>query len=163
VSGAERGGTGGPSPPAEDREIVTTRILDAPREIVFRAWTEPEHLLRWYGPKGFTSTFDEFDARPGGVWRFVLHGPDGGHFRNEIVFEEIVPPERIASRRRTAPFFRTLLTLEDWGNRTALVWRMLFDTVRERDNVRRFAAETNEQNLDRLEAELARMMGEAGG
>jgi uncharacterized protein YndB with AHSA1/START domain len=142
---------------------VTTRVLDAPREVVFRAWTEPAHLLRWYGPKGFTGTFEEFDARPGGVWRFVVHGPDGGHFRNEIAFEEIVPPERICPRRRTPPCFRTRITLEDRGNRTPLVWRMLFDTVRERDNVGRFAVESREQNLDRLEAELERMVSDGDG
>ena len=58
-----------------DREIVTTRVMDAPRELVFKAWTDPDHLVHWWGPTGFTNTFHEFDLKPGGVWRFVMHGP----------------------------------------------------------------------------------------
>jgi uncharacterized protein YndB with AHSA1/START domain len=141
---------------------VTTRVLDAPRALVFRAFTHAEHLARWWGPKGFTNTFEEFEPQPGGVWRFVMHGPDGGRFQNEAVFEEIVPPERIAFRRVTLPLFRTELALGDRGAQTLLVWRMIFATARERDNVRRFAAEVNEQNLDRLEVELSRMAGDGG-
>jgi uncharacterized protein YndB with AHSA1/START domain len=141
---------------------VTTRVLEAPRALVFRAFTHAEHLARWWGPKGFTNTFEEFEPQPGGVWRFVMHGPDGGRFQNEAVFEEIVPPERIAFRRVTLPLFRTELALGDRGAQTLLVWRMIFATARERDNVRRFAAEANEQNLDRLEAELSRMAGDGG-
>lgn len=141
---------------------MTTRVLDAPRALVFRAFTHAEHLARWWGPKGFTNTFEEFEPQPGGVWRFVMHGPDGGRFQNEAVFEEIVPPERIAFRRVTLPLFRTELALGDRGAQTLLVWRMIFATARERDNVRRFAAEANEQNLDRLEAELSRMAGDGG-
>ena len=59
------------------REIVSIRVFDFPRELVFNAWTDPEHLVHWWGPKGFTNTFHEFDLRPGGIWRFVMHGPDG--------------------------------------------------------------------------------------
>ena len=66
-----------------DREIVTTRVFDAPRELVFKAWTDPDHLAKWWGPKGFTNTFQEFDMRPGGVWRFIMHGPDGVDYKNK--------------------------------------------------------------------------------
>ena len=66
-----------------DREIVTTRLLDWPRERVFRAWTDPAHLARWWGPKGFTNTFHEFDLRPGGLWRFVMHGANGADYQNK--------------------------------------------------------------------------------
>src|SRR5450631_188479 len=78
-----------------DREIVITRVFDAPRELVFKAWTDPKHLVHWWGPNGFTNTFHEVDIRPGGVWRFTMHGPDGVDYPNRIVFEEIVKPERI--------------------------------------------------------------------
>jgi len=152
----------GASAAPDGHEIVTTRVLDAPRALVFRAFTHAEHLARWWGPKGFTNTFEEFEPQLGGVWRFVMHGPDGGRFQNEAVFEEIVPPEKIAFRRVTLPLFRTELALGDRGAQTLLVWRMIFATARERDNVRRFAAEANEQNLDRLEAELSRMTGDGG-
>ena len=64
-----------------DREIVSTRVLDAPRELVFRAFSDPDLLARWWGPEGFTNTFHEFDLRPDGAWRFVMHGPDGTDYR----------------------------------------------------------------------------------
>ena len=78
-----------------DGEIVSTRVFDAPREVVFRAFTDPALLARWWGPKGFTNTFHEFDPRPGGAWRFVMHGPDGTDYPMTKDFVEVVPPERI--------------------------------------------------------------------
>jgi uncharacterized protein YndB with AHSA1/START domain len=78
-----------------DREIISTRILDAPRELVFRAFGDPEYLAQWWGPKGFRNTFHEFDLRPGGHWRFIMHDPDGTDHKNESVFLEVVEPERI--------------------------------------------------------------------
>ena len=69
------------------RSIVTTRLVDAPRDLVFEAWSDVEHLKHWWGPNGFTTTTSEFDFRPGGVWRFVMHGPDGTDYPNLIVFE----------------------------------------------------------------------------
>jgi uncharacterized protein YndB with AHSA1/START domain len=78
-----------------DREIVFTRLVDAPRERVWTIWTEVGHLHRWWGPAGFTTTTHEFTFAPGGVWRFVMHGPDGTDYPNRIVFREIDPPSRI--------------------------------------------------------------------
>ncbi|HEU4650394.1 MAG TPA: SRPBCC domain-containing protein [Croceibacterium sp.] len=75
---------------AAEREFVHARLIDAPPERVFRAFAEPEHLAKWWGPNGFTSTFDTFELRPGGHWRFTLHGPDGTNYPNENVFREIV-------------------------------------------------------------------------
>ena len=68
------------------REIITTRVLDAPRELVWKAWTDPKHVAEWWGPNGFTNTIHEMDVRPDGVWRFIMHGPDGVDYKNEIVF-----------------------------------------------------------------------------
>lgn len=78
-----------------DREIVLTRVLDAPRELVFDAWTDRKHIAQWWGPRGFTTTIHEMDVRPGGVWRFMMHGPDGVDYPNRIVFREVVKPERL--------------------------------------------------------------------
>src|SRR6266852_4602923 len=83
------------SGPRGDREIVITRLLDAPRELAFQAWTEPQHVAHWWGPNGFTNTIHEMDVRPGGVWRFIMHGPDGTDYKNEIVYVEVVKPERL--------------------------------------------------------------------
>ncbi len=75
-----------------EREIVATRVFDAPRALAFKAWTEPTHLARWWGPNGFTITTYEMDFRVGGAWRFVMHGPDGRDYQNENVYVEIVSP-----------------------------------------------------------------------
>ncbi|RPJ81982.1 MAG: polyketide cyclase [Acidobacteria bacterium] len=141
-----------------DREIVNTRVLHAPREQVFRAWIEPEILARWWGPKGFRNTFQEFDPTPGGRWRFVMHAPNGVDFPNESVFEEIVPPERIVFRHLSPVHaFQLVATFAEEGGLTRLTFRMRFETAAECAKVKGFVPEANEQNLDRLEAELARM------
>jgi len=140
-----------------DREIVTTRTIDAPRELVFKAFSDPDHLVHWWGPKGFTNTFHEFDLRPGGVWRFVMHGPNGTHHPNESVFVEVVKPERIVFRHVSAPRFQMTITFADQAGKTGLTWRMLFESAAECDRVKTYAVEANEQNLDRLEAQLAKM------
>lgn len=80
-----------------DREIIITRIFNAPRELVFKAWTEPEHITQWWGPKGFTTRVEELDLRPGGRSRYVMVGPDGTEYPAEGVFREVVPPERIVT------------------------------------------------------------------
>lgn len=139
-----------------DREIVSTRVLDAPRERVFRAFSDPDHLARWWGPKGFRNTFHELDLRPGGFWRFTMHGPGGSDYENENVFLEVVRPERIVFRHLEPVhgFQMTILFAEQDG-KTRLTWRMLFDSAAERDRVEAFVVPANEQNFDRLEAHLA--------
>lgn len=150
--------TASPDAALRDREIVTTRVFDTPRERAFKAWTDPDQLMQWWGPKGFSNTFQEFDLRPGGTWRFVMRSPDGVEFPNESVFVEIVEPERLVFRHlEPVHEFLATMTFEDLGGKTRLTWRMLFESAAECDRVRRYVVEANEQNLDRLEAELARM------
>ena len=84
-----------PASETSDREIVMTRAFDAPRELVWNAWTDAKHIKQWWGPRGFTTTTHEMDVRPGGVWRFIRHGPDGTDYPNRIVYTEIVKPERL--------------------------------------------------------------------
>jgi uncharacterized protein YndB with AHSA1/START domain len=124
----------------DPRAIVGTREFDAPRALVFSAWTDPKHLAQWWGPHGFTTTTHSFDFRPGGIWRFVMHGPDGRDYQNRITFEEIVPPERIVYRHGggddVEPVqFRTTVMLEDLGGRTRVTWRGVFPSAAERDRV----------------------------
>src|ERR1700739_1087034 len=76
----------------DPRSIIGTRVFDAPRDLVFSVWTDPKHLAQWWGPNGFTTTTYSFDFRPGGTWRFVMHGPDGRDYQNLINFEEIIRP-----------------------------------------------------------------------
>jgi uncharacterized protein YndB with AHSA1/START domain len=83
----------GPNP--TKRELVITRIIDAPRDLVFKAWTEPKHMAQWWGPKGFTNPVCEMDVRPGGTLRIVMRAPDGVEYPMTGVFREIVTPERL--------------------------------------------------------------------
>jgi uncharacterized protein YndB with AHSA1/START domain len=121
--------------------IIGVREFDAPRALVFEAWTDPKHLSQWWGPNGFTTTTSAFDMRPGGVWRFVMHGPDGRDYQNRITFDEIVKPERIVYHHgggdEVEPVqFRTTVVFEDLGNnRTRLTWRGAFPSAAERDRV----------------------------
>ena len=140
----------------DTRALTTVRLLDAPRERVFRAWTEPERLARWWGPNGFTNTIQAIDVRSGGVWRFVMHGPDGANYENESVFE-VVAPERIVLRHVGAPRFQLTATFSEEQGKTRVTWRQLFETVADCDRLRAMCVPANEQNLDRLEAELAAM------
>jgi uncharacterized protein YndB with AHSA1/START domain len=125
----------------DPRSIVGTRVFDAPRALVFSAWTDPKHLAQWWGPNGFTTTTHAFDFRPGGVWRFVMHGPDGRDYQNRIIFDEIVPPERIAYRHgggddvEPVQFTQTV-TFQDLGNgQTLLTWHGTFPSAEERARV----------------------------
>ena len=125
----------------DPRSIIGTRVLAAPRALVFSVWTDPKHLLQWWGPNGFRTTTRAFDFRPGGVWRFVMHGPDGRDYQNRITFEEIVAPERIVYRHdggddvEPVQFTQTV-TFEDIGNeQTRLTWHGTFPSAAERTRV----------------------------
>jgi len=139
----------------KERQIVTTRVFDAPVENVFTAWSNPELLKRWWGPKGFTNTFYVFDFCPGGDWKFTMHGPDAGNYHNESAFIEIEEPKRIVLNHVSKPRFRLTVEFEDEDdNRTKLIFQQLFETVEEYNKVKVFAADANEENMDRLEAVL---------
>jgi len=117
----------------DPRSITGTRIFDAPRDLVFSAFTDPKHLAQWWGPNGFSTTTSAFDFRPGGVWRFVMHGPDGRDYQNSMTFEEIVPPERIVYRHGAPVLFRITVTFEDLGSKTRLVWSNNFPSAADRE------------------------------
>ena len=143
-----------------DREIVITRLLDAPRERVFEAWTDPRQVGHWWGPTGFTTTIHEMDVRPGGVWRFIMHGPDGVDWPNWVRYQEVVRPERLVydhGGEREDPEFHVTVTFADEGGRTRLTMRSLFPTAAARDYVVREvrAIEGGNQTLDRLTEYLA--------
>jgi uncharacterized protein YndB with AHSA1/START domain len=141
--------------PESERELVSTRVFDSPRERVYAAFSHPAALAAWWGPAGFSNTFQEFAFIPGGVWRFVMYGPDGQDFENESVFLEVVAPERIVFRhlRPVHEYEMTILLSEESGS-TRLTLSMLFDSVAECQRVRRFVVPANEQNFDRLEMYL---------
>lgn len=133
-------------------QIINTRLLDASREEVFNAWINPVLLAQWWGPKGFTNTFEIFEPRPGGQWKFVMHGPNGANHPNESEFVEMNKPERIVINHISAPLFKLTATFEEVSNKTKLTWCMDFPSNEEYERVRPYAPKANEQNLDRLEA-----------
>jgi uncharacterized protein YndB with AHSA1/START domain len=132
---------------SDARSIIGVREFDAPRELVFSAWTSSEHLAQWWGPNGFSTTTSSFDFRPGGVWRFVMHGPDGRDYQNRITFDEVVPPERIVYRHGggddVEPVqFRTTVLFDVSGGKTCITWRHDFPSAEERMRViRNFGAD----------------------
>ena len=125
----------------DPRSIIGTRIFDAPRDLVFSAFTDPKHLAQWWGPDGFTTTTHYFRLSPGGVWRFVMHGPDGRDYQNRITYDEIVPPERIVYHHGggddVEPVqFSTTVIFEDLGNgQTRLTWHGQFPSAEARARV----------------------------
>lgn len=140
-----------------DRMVVTTRIFNHARELVFEAWTNPERLKNWWGPNGFTNTFYEFDLRPGGMWRFTMHGPDGTNYPNESVFVQIEAPELIIFDHLSQPQFQIVATFEELQEaKTRLTFRMIFKSAEQCNALRDFVQEKNEENFDRLELELQR-------
>jgi uncharacterized protein YndB with AHSA1/START domain len=146
----------------QDREIVTTRVFDAPRALVFEAFTDPEHISEWWGPNGFTTTTFEMDVRPGGTWRFVMHGPDGTDYGNKVVYSEVVKPERLAYAHGfdddRPPLFDATITFEDQGDRTLVTLRSIFPSAAIRDRTVKEvgAVEGAKQTLARLADYLAR-------
>ncbi|GLI04291.1 activator of HSP90 ATPase [Paenibacillus tyrfis] len=138
-------------------ELISIREFDVPQELVFRAWTTPDLLARWWGPHGFTNTFHECDIRPGGTWRLTMHGPDGTDYPNHNVFVEIVPFERIVIDHLSGHEFRLTGTFENLEGRTKVTFRQLFKLTEEFEQVKTFCMEANEQNLDRLGRVLEEM------
>ncbi|HEX8848386.1 MAG TPA: SRPBCC domain-containing protein [Gemmatimonadaceae bacterium] len=140
-----------------EREVSTARVLAASPAEVFDAFRDPERLARWWGPEGFRSTFGDFDFREGGHWVFVLHAPDGTDYPNHNVFHEIVPDRRVVIDHVEGHWFRLTATLDPTpAGGTRIGWNQRFDSREERDQVARYVIPANEQNLDRLEAELER-------
>jgi len=144
--------------PAADREIVISRVIGAPRELVFEAFTRVRHLSRWWGPEGFSTRTRSFEFRAGGVWDFVMRGPDGTDYQEWITWREIVPPERIELRhgesRDDPNAFESVLTFEPAGEQTRVVMRAVFPTRELRDEAveKYHAIEGGEQTLRNLAA-----------
>ena len=144
--------------PNAAREIVSTRHFQQPREALFAAYADPQRLARWWGPAGFRNSFELFEFRPGGHWRFTMHGPDGKDYANHSVFHAVEAPARIVLEHLNAPHFEMHITHTEEAGGTRLTWRMRFDDARTREAVARYAVPANEQNFDRLQAELSRTL-----
>lgn len=146
------------SPTTADCEIVSSRIFPVDNVLLFRAWSEPNHLKNWWGPAGFTNTFHEFDFRMGGRWKFVMHGPDKGNYQNECEFTKIIAPTLIEWKRFTQPLFNVIAQFEIVEqHQTKLIFKMVFGTPEECAKIKKFVVDKNEENFDKLELELEKM------
>ncbi|MEU1734036.1 SRPBCC family protein [Streptosporangium sp. NPDC020145] len=147
-----------------DREIVISRVVDAPRELVFEAFTEVRHLSQWWGPEGFTTTTRSFEFRVGGEWDFVMHGPDGTDYQEWITWTEIVPPEGITllhgEHRGDPNAFESVLAFTPDGAATRIEMRTVFLSKELRDEAveKYHAIEGGRQTLGNLAAYVTEIL-----
>lgn len=162
-----------PNENSSDREIVISRLLDAPRELVWEAWTNPKHVAQWWGPRGFTTETEVMDVRTGGTWKHVMVGPDGARYPNKSLFKEVVKPERIVyshgggreegGEGKGATFTATWTFEEVAPGQTRLTGRMVFPSKDTRDFVAKEfgAVEGGKQTLEKLSEFLPSIGGPA--
>ena len=152
--------------PKDKPQIITTRLIAAPRELVWKMLTMPEHMKHFWGPDGFTNTFKSYDLRVGGEARFTMHGPDGTNYPNRFIFTKIEPPHLLAydhDNGGEGPIQHKFLgevELIDEAGKTRIELRMTEASFEARDAVAKFAVEGGRQNLDRFAAYIAPIAAE---
>lgn len=134
--------------------FTTSREIAAPPAAVFAAISTPARLARWWGPAGFTNTFSLCDFRPGGRWSFVMHAPDGAAYPNESIFAEIEAPSRVVIHHVCEPVFRLTIALAPTAAGTRVSWEQVLENPAFAEQMRHIIVPANEQNLDRLTAEV---------
>ena len=142
------------------KELVISRVFNAPIELVWRVWTEPEHIKNWWGPNGFTNTIFQMDVKPGGVWDFIMHGPDGIDYKNKSVYKEVVKYEKLVYDHISGPKFQFTVIFKTQGKKTLINIQMLFETAELREQtVKTFKADEGlRQNMDKLGVYLEKVM-----
>lgn len=137
-----------------DRELPISRLLNAPRQLVWDVWTKPEHIAQWWGPEGFTNTIHSMDVSAGGEWDFIMHGPDGTNYKNKVIYIEVEAPERIVYDHISMPKFRVWVSFEEQGNKTLVTMCSQFESAEALKKVIEVfkADEGMKQNIDRLQA-----------
>jgi uncharacterized protein YndB with AHSA1/START domain len=138
----------------------TTREIASPPSNVFAAFENSARLAVWWGPAGFTNTFHTCEFKPSGKWVLVMHGPNDKNYQNELVFREIDPPRRIVIHHVSQPRYLLTVTLEPTdGGGTFVHWEQEFEDPRVASGIEHIVVPANEQNLDRLSAEVLRPHG----
>lgn len=138
-----------------NRELRIIRTFKAPLELVWEVWTDPQHIIHWWGPSGYTTTISEMTFEEGGEWKLTLHGPDGTNYSNRSIFREIVPLKKIVFEHFNPHFFATII-FEQKGEGTQIDWSLGFDTREMLDTVvKTFNAEQGQkENFEKLEKYL---------
>jgi uncharacterized protein YndB with AHSA1/START domain len=134
----------------------TSREIPATVEQVFAAFSDPQRLARWWGPAGFTNTFNVCEFKKGGRWSFVMHGPNGNNYPNDVVFAEIESPTKVVVQHVSEPKFRLTITLAPSATGTVVSWSQAFENPEVASRLEPIVVPANEQNLDRMSAEILR-------
>lgn len=147
-----------------DKELIAVRFFKAPRQLVWEMWTDPDHINHWWGPHGFSTTTYKMELKPGGVWGFVMHGPDGRDYQNKIVYLEVDEPNLLdykhAGEEDTEDVhFHVTVNFEEEGSETKLTMKMVFETAEEFERVNKEfgAIEGLKQTLERLAGYLEKV------
>ena len=142
----------------KNHEIISSRIINSPVEMVYQAFENPNHLKNWWGPEGFTNTIHEFDLRAGGNWILTMHGPEKGNYENSSVFKTVLPNKLISWERKSQPLFDMEIAFEKLEeNKTQISFKMIFATAEECEKMRKYVEPKNEENFNRLEREIKTM------
>ena len=136
------------------KTFQTSREFSCSPLTIFAAIANPDRLARWWGPAGFSNTFEYFEFRPGGKWKFVMHSPDGLDYSNESEFVEIIPNAKVVIRHVCEPFFTLTVQIEETEDGSKVHWIQEFDSEDVAEMVAHIVIPANEQNLDRLAAEI---------
>jgi uncharacterized protein YndB with AHSA1/START domain len=134
----------------------TSREIPATVEHVFAAISDPERLARWWGPAGFTNTFKVCEFKPGGLWSFIMHGPNGNNYPNENVFAEIESPRLVVIQHASEPKYRLTIMLTATAGGTVVSWAQVFENSEVASRLEPIVVPANEQNLERLSVEVSR-------
>ena len=147
---------------AKEKKLQAVKVFKVPSDLMWKVWTDPEHIVNWWGPDGFTSTIHKMDFQEKGEWKLTLHGPDGTNYPNRSIFREIIPFKKIVFEHFN-PHFITTILFEPKDEDTQLDWSMLFDTDEMGDIIIKAhkAEEGLKQNIERLEKYLSKLYSES--
>jgi uncharacterized protein YndB with AHSA1/START domain len=134
----------------EDRTMSTSRELPFSQAAIYQAFASPDLLAAWWGPDGFTNTFEIFEFRVGGKWKFVMHGPDGKNYLNEQIFLQLEPDTLVVLEHICAPYFTLTVRLSPVSGGTLLSWEQVFSDIETAQAVSHIVGPANEQNIDRM-------------
>lgn len=144
---------------SDERTLSTSRILPYTPKEIFAAFESADLLASWWGPEGFSNTFEVFEFSQGGVWKFTMHGPDGTDYSNESIFEDIVPEAKIVIRHVCPPHFKLTIELKADSEGTLLTWSQVFDDAEMARAIKHRAGSAIEENLDKLTQVLSKLSG----
>lgn len=142
---------------ADDRTLCTSRTLPYTPKEIYRAFASAELLAAWWGPDGFSNTFEIFEFRTGGRWKFVMHGPDGTNYSNESVFKEVVTNAKVVIHHDCPPYFTLTVELAPITDGTHLSWQQVFEDAATAQAVKQIVGPANEQNINRLTQVLSKI------